>query len=425
MGAVAAAPLQMLSSFLGTCAGSCITAGCFKLAESGTVSTTKAVFCVLAWLQVLGLVLAVWANSASTDWLGVLCEKLSFAGQGELGVCGCIRTAEEGAVVPCWQKQLTYRATAASTTVFLFLLVLAVSGCASDAARLHIVGKYLALLLLWACSLALPNTWFEGFGAVATVAASVFLLVQSVFAIDLAYRWNEAWHDFAVEAKRNLNQKREQMWYVALLVAALVLLACAVAWDVALWKTAVEHRLVLGVAVLSLATLVLSITAWCEHGSLLTSAAMAFYGAWLLHEALGASCAPGADTSSGGDVAERASRRVKLLACMVYVAALGLGLVGASPTKVAGSSGKEGEEALLSAAKEDAAQAPSTQDNKGFALQCAAHAAVPLYACAALVPRQVQTGCLAFQCYAAVAVACPLLYGWSLVAPMVLKSRRF
>eukprot|EP00444_Apocalathium_aciculiferum_P056316 CAMPEP_0183590546 /NCGR_PEP_ID=MMETSP0371-20130417/164736_1 /TAXON_ID=268820 /ORGANISM="Peridinium aciculiferum, Strain PAER-2" /LENGTH=154 /DNA_ID=CAMNT_0025801955 /DNA_START=30 /DNA_END=494 /DNA_ORIENTATION=+ len=153
---------------------------------------------------------------------------------------------------------------------------------------------------------------------------------------------------------------------------------------------------------------------------------MMFYQMWLASEAA-AVMSPIVVTDGVGE----AQVCIRFTLCVAAILALGLGALEVAPG-APGSDLESSRQALLAqpdgggAAGAGPAVPPAMSDveRRNFAVQCFAHAVVPLYVCESLVAfgPEHQHALLA---QVAVAFFCPFLYGWSLVAPKLLPNRSF
>ncbi|CAK9035294.1 Membrane protein TMS1 [Durusdinium trenchii] len=288
MGGLISAPLSGAGTCLGGCFGSCLATGCCKLAGSGNVSSAQASRCVLIWLQVFAAVLAVFLSATAEQWLPWTCGKLDLIGLGELGICDC-RLSADG----CWSDQLIYRTEASAVIVFLALVIMSVSGCAEGAARAYSVAKFMAVVCLVFIALFVPNKVWTVFGSWATALSAIFLVAQSIVLIDFGYTWNETWYKYALEARgRQVGAKGYRMWLGGMLLASAALILGALSISIYLFidfKDASSRAVNACAMVLSIALLIVSITDWCEHGALLTSAVVMAYTVWLICECLAVS----------------------------------------------------------------------------------------------------------------------------------------
>lgn len=185
--------------------------------------------------------------------------------------------------------QVAYRVQASAVLLFLFLFLLACSGCAQGAGKSYVVLRFFSIVLFGFAFLFVPNSVFDIFGEVAGTTSSAFLVAQAVQVIKLAYWWNESWYSQSVAARqRRPGSGAAQTLEGMILAASAVLLtasaAVAVVLFVAFGSTVTTAVLVPTLAAMLL-LLVVSITSWCEHGALLTSCVMFAYSVWLAVEA--------------------------------------------------------------------------------------------------------------------------------------------
>jgi len=425
MGLIASV-LQVPLRLLSTCIGTCAAVGCLRLAGAGTVTNARAASCVLAWLQICSALLALTVRVSHTGWIEGACEKLSTLLQAtsttsgpntDMGICSCQESTlkEKG----CWPEQLVYRAAATTCAVYLLLVLLALSGCALGASRYYSVGKFLAVILLWTASLLAPNGVFNAFGAVASLLSSLFGVVQCILVLDVACTIHEAWFDLARRSKRRKNHEQ------AIVLASLALAITAWASAVVLWQDFPQgwaHGLILATEAGSLVLLVVSITDWCEHGTLLTSAAMMLFSTWLLYGVLVNACvaiAPGETLQP-----KLEWPRLAMCAATVLLIARNFGLdtqtQGLSQGLIAG-----GGDELDVGVSADPAAPMSEHELRSFIIQSLMHAIVPLYWCSTLTSDVVHTHCLAFIGHTIVLGLSSVIYAWHLVAPKILTRRRF
>jgi len=355
------------------------------------------------------------------DWLSKTC---TYVGDYVGGICECSTVLERDV---CWSTQLMYRFEAAAFAIFQCMIVLSISGCASQAAHSLPLAKFALLLLLGIILAFVPNSFFDGFGAFAGVVSSAFLVALTVRLIDLAYSWNVLWFAYSREAAmRNPAGKEERLWLIAILVVSTGLLLVAFGTALYLWFAVPgthARAITLGALLVSLALLLVSITDWCEHGALLTSAAITAYAMWLSYETID-HLPQTADTQRS-----------------VVPWWMGLGVTGvilASFTcSVSKSRSKERdsssgvEMAIVRETASDDGQTSSarelvheeeTVDAWDFGGSCVVHALASLYVTSLLSPA---IGWTLFVARLMALIASLVLYGWSLVAPKVLTNRDF
>eukprot|EP00929_Paragymnodinium_shiwhaense_P013029 TRINITY_DN120891_c0_g1_i1.p1 TRINITY_DN120891_c0_g1~~TRINITY_DN120891_c0_g1_i1.p1 ORF type:complete len:438 (-),score=78.70 TRINITY_DN120891_c0_g1_i1:563-1876(-) len=433
MGAILAAPLNAVAQCFGSCAGTCVAATCWSAATSGKTTSTQAACRLLTVLQLTTLAAAVAATTgagaeAVQGWLSWICSKFFFWSAG--GICACSLKVEEEP--QCWGSQVAYRLEASALLVFAVLLAACFAGAGKAAAQNYPCGKFIAVIVATCGFLLLPNEGFVILGHYSSLLAALFLVMFTVFFIDFAYTWNDIWYGHALSAQRKRDERGYSAWLAAVTLSALAAFALGVAGFVYVYKaTSLQalHAVVIAAVVLSVLCLLLSITEWCAHGSLLTSCAVVAYIAWLCYEAL-ICLPPEAQGAALGH--EHPGPVVKefvetdpdwqgLGICVAFVAALGVSASSDAATSPS-SGGTAGS--LLRA---DAEAAGGGEDSPGidttlFAKHCIAHTLVPLYIMAKLVPW---VSWLSFGVKEVVVVVSIMLYAWTLVAPLVLADREF
>ncbi|CAK0884100.1 unnamed protein product [Prorocentrum cordatum] len=304
---------------------------------------------------------------------------------------------------------------------------MAAGGCAEGASRSAAVAKFMAVPLIGFVLLFVGNDVLSTFGAFATVASAVFLAVQAVMLIDFAYAWNEDWYAKALEARRGARASSGfQGWQMGILVASALLLLGSIAGTICLLIAVPDARArsVTAVAwVLAAVLLVVSITEHVKHGALLTSCVVMAYNAWLTWEAM--SLLPG---GRGPELPAWASLSVCAVSLLLFSRRAGGADAAADqdgPDPAAGACGEAGSSFMfmsLFVPRSSSSSALGAADARDFRLQCAVHAAAGVYLTAALAPR---AGDLAHGVHTAVVFGSLALYGWSLMAPYVLRGRSF
>eukprot|EP00929_Paragymnodinium_shiwhaense_P008658 TRINITY_DN112624_c0_g1_i1.p1 TRINITY_DN112624_c0_g1~~TRINITY_DN112624_c0_g1_i1.p1 ORF type:complete len:429 (+),score=88.32 TRINITY_DN112624_c0_g1_i1:93-1379(+) len=426
MGAAVAAPVQALGTVLGGCCGTCVATGCCKLAGAGEVSSARAARCVLVWLQAFAAALSALAAGTADQWLPWSCDKLDFVGLGTTGICECTGKAD------CWYDQVIYRGEAAAVVVFLVLLFLCLSGCATGAARSQSVAKFMGVFLIGFVLLFLPNDVLDAFGSVATGASALFLVAQALLLIDFAYTWNQLWFDNALAAyRREIHQRGYRFWLGLVLVSAALLILGSLIGAILLYINSPDDggRIALVSAVIiSILLLLVSITDWCEHGTLLTSAVVMAYTVYLVCEAF--SVKPGTSMSIPSWLG--------LTICTVSLISFSTGAASSlsleptpsgtsaaqQPLSPPASAAGAADAAERGAAGAAAGEAEEVEPSEGrmYALQCLVHAAAALFICASVSPHASHA---TFALRTAAIFASLALYGWTLVAPKLLTNRDF
>lgn len=369
--------------------------------------------CVLVWLQLIAASVAFIASATPEMWLPYLCDHLkSIHIEGAIGPCECRGIANERG---CFGDQLVYRTEFVTCVFFIFLIILFVSGCKDGATRGMIAGKFMGIIILSIVCLLLPNSLFSSFGAVATVCSSIFLVVQGLLLIDFGYSWNEKWFDnYNTERRENPGSRRPKLWIALILLMSLVLIVCSGVGSGFLSKAYPEGLwIVITSMVIALGLLLFSITEWCAHGALLTSLVVIAYTTWLVYEAM-------AVMPDEGD--KKLPSWVGLLVCAFSLFAFGY----VSNKEVAAREALEISQRSLAEASEEGAAADVPEAERigdiPFPVQCLIHASAALYISSALAPS---TGRAQYGIHVAAVFLFLALYGWTLIAPQVLRNRDF
>lgn len=123
--------------------------------------------------------------------------------------------------VQCVQNSGVYRPMAVSS---LFFALSAVATYMNPSLNREIwPAKYAAYLIALCIAMFIPNSFFLGFSlALVRLCAMVFIVVQQIILIDMAYNWNERWVD-----KSDRCEAREwgsgKVWLQAIVVCSILL----------------------------------------------------------------------------------------------------------------------------------------------------------------------------------------------------------
>jgi len=397
MGALLAAEAGPLTSCIGATCGPFLAVMCCQCAGSGHVSTNYASRCVMLWLQAFTVVLAF--VTSSSPWLTYPCEKLDAVGIKGRGVCECYEKPDRMA---CWSEQLIWRVEGSAFVVFVVLLIMTLSGCALGASHFYSVAKFMAVFLLGFVSLFMPNSFISVFGTFASFGSALFLIVQAVLLMDLAYTVNEKLHGKAESARRMRNTRVERAWKASMIVASAILLVASIVASAHLYKAAptTTSKVVDVVAMaVSCLLLLISITAWCKHGNVLTSSVIMAYSMWLVFE----TCT----MEPHGPVQPTWICLALAALCLASFAkgAKKIGLMDAEAPRIASEGSIE-----------------ESVNSTEYAKQCIIHAAAAVYIAGVLAP---QVGSFSFYVHIGAVVMTLVVYAWTLIAPMVLKNRDF
>ncbi len=177
-----------------------------------------------------------------------------------------------------------------ATCTFIFFILAAIVAAVSPAANRNFWGmKIIVYLLLILASMFVPIAAFDehGFLQIARIGGAIFVVIQQIILIDLAYNWNDAWVANADEAERDLMGGGDS-WLKGLLALSVTITLGAYtglgflfhffggcpANDAFLWIT----------LVLTLMATAFQLTG--DEGSVLTSAVMTAYSVFLAYSAV-------------------------------------------------------------------------------------------------------------------------------------------
>lgn len=409
-----------LGSCFGACAGGCVAGCCCKVATAGRIDSTKGARMLLVYLQAFIVALALLVAIHPWTWIGSwLCK---VPGLDDVGVCQC--DADHG----CWRYQMIYRVQCSGFLVFTGIALMAVSGCSDGAAHGFPVLKFMLVPLLATGFLFVPNNVFEFYGNFANVVSTLFIAAQAILLIDFGYTWNETWMGNSIDARRRdiASHGGYKNWQTGILVASAALFLGSLAADIILLVKFKHGWWVVMVSlVMSLVWGFVSILERIAHGNLLTSCVVMGYAVWLTTEALFAR--PG-----NQHIRPLLLQWIGLAIASISLvsAAFGEGLgvnkkkeaLAADDTAAAVEEGENPDEVAQPPANIGSADDAGPFDKRDFITQSTIHATAVLYITVEIAPI---SSWVAFTFRTSGLIATFLLYGWTLVAPYMLKNRHF
>eukprot|EP00746_Dinoflagellata_sp_MGD_P151057 gnl/MRDRNA2_/MRDRNA2_82755_c0_seq1.p1 gnl/MRDRNA2_/MRDRNA2_82755_c0~~gnl/MRDRNA2_/MRDRNA2_82755_c0_seq1.p1 ORF type:complete len:420 (+),score=59.50 gnl/MRDRNA2_/MRDRNA2_82755_c0_seq1:52-1311(+) len=399
-----------IAACLGTCLGSCAAGLCARLLNSGQVSTAEIARQVLFWLQASAAMIDIWFSRAHAEWWFSFLPCRWASG---FGICTC------GQDDLCWSHQSVFRFGFAQMVLFSIMLVFSACGCGASAERGKFVGKFLMVPLLAAALIPTPNELCSKISEIVKFLSAIFVVAQTTVLIDIAYTWNETWHKNALDSQRSKMHATGKEWYVAIVIAAVALIIVAVAevlYCLTLYETLLARLLMMSTLLCSFALLVLSITEWCEHGSLLTSAMMMSYFVWL---------ATRASASAPDDSILKQSTSDSTTPW--FGIALGLFCLAVSTQKTHPDVFHVASQDVVpeSYRRMEATSVPesaSPQPSPGFTGHCLLNLSAAAHWITLLTS---QPDWICFSIWAAALAVSILLYFWTLVAPKIFPDREF
>jgi len=254
-----------MCSCIGSCVGGCVASACTK-ACCGKSKESKTGHLIFLFLTtVVALILRYWGAP-------LLIHFYSY----NIDICTSDSCYGEGAV---------YRISVALFVFFLFHALGLLLGGGSCIRKPSYAANWALKLLffigLLVAAFFIPNQFYDdGYVHIARLVSGVFLVLQIILLIDFAYRWNENW------------MADDKEWTKAIIAVCVVLFTgCLILFGfMAHWfggSACDRNNFFLSTTfLLPMLFTCLSVTAWCEHGALLTSAVVAAYCYWLGFSAL-------------------------------------------------------------------------------------------------------------------------------------------
>lgn len=405
------------------CAGGALATCCCKVAGAGRTDTTTATRMLLVWLQVFTTILALVCSAHPWTWIGYwFCW---IPGFDKVGPCYCddgVDVDSLGHNEQCWMEQMIYRVEFSGCCVFLFVLLLCVSGCSDTAAHGYAVAKFMMVPVLILAFLFVPNQFFNFYGNVANILSSVFVIVQALLLVDVGYTINDKiMSQHTSTHARNLRE--DPTWKIVILVISAILCLGSVIGSILLFVDFNQGLWIVVVALLlSIGFGVLSVTcAWCPHGNILTSCIVMAYSIWLAYEAL-------LSVNDGASVPTFIKWiGMAIAAFSLFGSAFGNGLglnSGAAEPMIAQPStdAAKAEEGTAAPTSEGEAGEGGPFNKMDFIMQSSIHAFCALYITTELAPFQ---SWLAFTFRSIDVIGALLLFGFTLFAPKMFPDRQF
>eukprot|EP00584_Thalassiosira_punctigera_P007072 CAMPEP_0172532890 /NCGR_PEP_ID=MMETSP1067-20121228/5776_1 /TAXON_ID=265564 ORGANISM="Thalassiosira punctigera, Strain Tpunct2005C2" /NCGR_SAMPLE_ID=MMETSP1067 /ASSEMBLY_ACC=CAM_ASM_000444 /LENGTH=462 /DNA_ID=CAMNT_0013317451 /DNA_START=46 /DNA_END=1434 /DNA_ORIENTATION=+ len=190
----------------------------------------------------------------------------------------------------------------ASSAAFVFFVTFGIAAaCKPTSNREAWPAKYILFLLLCVGTIFIPNypVFNPVYLWVARVGSVLFILLQQIILVDIAYNWNSAWLDHSDQAELDEGPGKGKKWKAAILVSCGILYAASIAGIVIMYihfrGCATNDAFISITLVMSFFCTVVQLTK-SETGSLLTSGCITIYATYLCGAAVSknpnASCNP-------------------------------------------------------------------------------------------------------------------------------------
>jgi len=144
-------------------------------------------------------------------------------------------------------------------------------------------GKVIYFLGLAVCSYLLsPDSVFTVYAHIAQFGGAIFMLLQILLLIDMAYRWNASW----------VEKEKKVFLFLIIFISLAILITSIVFWVLMFLDfnhgsaCGVEQFNIVFLIILSMASLLLSISGYIDHGALLPACVVVGYGTFLVYTGL-------------------------------------------------------------------------------------------------------------------------------------------
>jgi serine incorporator 1/3 len=186
----------------------------------------------------------------------------------------------------CVGNNGVYRATASA--LLFFILAGLAAFCKPTANREAWPAKYVLFLFLVLGTCFIPNVplFTPIYLNIARIGAIIFVVIQQIIILDLAYNWNDSWVEKSNQAETEKDGKR---WLAAILVSCVILFAASLIGIVLLfWQfsgCSSNNAFISLTLIFSIIVTLLQLFA-SDEGSLLSSAVISAYGTYLCYTAV-------------------------------------------------------------------------------------------------------------------------------------------
>lgn len=291
MGAVISYIISSLSLCMGYCAyqsASSLCEACFGNSSPYSTGRKRSILLLAITVALALLFQYSWAPSVQSGnyitRIPIIGSRLQEAWKGQ---CYDAFDGDFNLVMKCMGNAGVYRAT--FTSFFFFVCMAVIANAKPSFNRSAWPAKYTIFILTTLLTFFVPNLpLFSGiFLWIARLGASLFLVVQQIILIDLAYSWNEAWVQNSIDAD-SVEYGTGGKWLVAIVAAIVVLYSGCMISVIFLYRhfsgCALNDTLITITLLLIIAITAVQLNS--EGGNLLTSATMSVYAMYLLISAV-------------------------------------------------------------------------------------------------------------------------------------------
>jgi len=212
-------------------------------------------------------------------------DKISWQYLSDAWSSGCdIIEGNEELVQVCAGNAGVYRASSAA---FVFFVIFGIAAkCRPTSNREAWPAKYVLFLFLCVGTIFIPNDpiFIPIFLWVARVGSVLFILLQQVILVDIAYNWNLSWLDKSDQAELDEGPGKGKKWLSAILVSCGILYIASLAGIIIMYihfgGCATNDAFISITLVMSCLCTLIQLTI-SQTGSLLTSACLTLYVTYL------------------------------------------------------------------------------------------------------------------------------------------------
>lgn len=387
----------MAGSFLTSCLGSLTGTCCAKALGLGTLRQDSARIGYLI-LNLYTIILALTLGSlfgSNTNlqwWFGYL---------PGIGECKKTDNRGEDGISECYSNAIIQRLTFTYTIMHVTILAMCTcgDGVARKANNRFFVLKFVMIPVVAFGMCFLPNDMFRFLFVTLVPASFIYLLMQQIMLIDLAYSWNESWVQNA-ELEYSNNETLSKAWFTAIILSSVLCLAFGIYYFYLALARCMWFVVVL---LLQIVCIIASLTEYIPHGALLPSSVIFAYSAWL--------SAPDAGLQG-------------VVGWILYAFTTIYAMTKAKgDSSVAGNNSSHLSESLSNVDQSEPQirqqDPPDNETAKSLSVLHVCGTLIGLYLAPAI------SGVLPDWLCPSAAVTVTLLYAWTLVAPLIVTSRAF
>eukprot|EP00538_Stauroneis_constricta_P004615 CAMPEP_0119549242 /NCGR_PEP_ID=MMETSP1352-20130426/2991_1 /TAXON_ID=265584 /ORGANISM="Stauroneis constricta, Strain CCMP1120" /LENGTH=468 /DNA_ID=CAMNT_0007594749 /DNA_START=158 /DNA_END=1564 /DNA_ORIENTATION=- len=200
---------------------------------------------------------------------------------------GCTKYGEDILVDRCAGQAGVYR-SAFSSTLFFALAAIGVV-CKPSANREAWPAKYVLFMFLVAATCFIPNKplFLDVYLNIGRVGGAIFIFIQQLILVDLAYNWNDSWVERSNKAEEEETGSGRN-WLVAILVSAAgMFIASLIGWGLMIhYFTGCPTNNAFIAVTIVLCVLITAAQLSGEDGSLLSSSLITVYATSLCYNAV-------------------------------------------------------------------------------------------------------------------------------------------